>query len=138
MKDEQLKLIRETQTTLFYMREDGVIITYPSENKNIVSTAAIAIENMKAIEDLCPDHKRQMISYMNERKYSKEERRQYQETENVWLSELALIVDSPMKRMLGNFFLGVNKVDVPTKLFSSKEDAEKWLNNRKMNREKRE
>jgi hypothetical protein len=93
---------------------------------------------MKAIEDLCPDHKRQMISYMNERKYSKEERRQYQETENVWLSELALIVDSPMKRMLGNFFLGVNKVDVPTKLFSSKEDAEKWLNNRKMNREKRE
>ncbi len=40
----------------------------------------------------------------------------------------ALLVDSPVNRLLGNFFLSVSKPKVPTKLFTSKEEAMTWLN----------
>ncbi len=39
----------------------------------------------------------------------------------------ALLIDSPMTKTIGNFFLGINKPTVPTKLFSSEEEAISWL-----------
>jgi len=42
-------------------------------------------------------------------------------------SKAALIVTSPISRIIGNFFLGLNKPLKPTKLFTSKEEALKWL-----------
>lgn len=40
---------------------------------------------------------------------------------------LALIVASPVSRMIGNFFLGLNRPICPTRLFSDFEPAEAWL-----------
>jgi hypothetical protein len=40
---------------------------------------------------------------------------------------LALVVSSPVSRVLGNFFLGVNRPAVPTRLFGDVETAERWL-----------
>ncbi len=40
---------------------------------------------------------------------------------------VALIIDSPLSRMIGNFYLGFNKPPVPTRLFTSVEEAEGWL-----------
>lgn len=42
-------------------------------------------------------------------------------------SKAALIVTGDISRLIGNFFLGFNKPLKPTKLFSNKEDALKWL-----------
>lgn len=42
-------------------------------------------------------------------------------------SKAALIVTSPISRIIGNFFLGLNKPLKPTRLFTNKEDAIKWL-----------
>ena len=39
----------------------------------------------------------------------------------------ALLVDSPVNRLLGNFFLSVSKPKVPTKLFTSQDEAVDWL-----------
>ena len=39
----------------------------------------------------------------------------------------ALIVNSPVSKMLGNFFLGLNKPKMPVKLFNSVEEGIKWL-----------
>lgn len=42
-------------------------------------------------------------------------------------SKAALIVTSPISRIIGNFFLGLNKPLKPTRLFTNKEDALLWL-----------
>lgn len=38
-----------------------------------------------------------------------------------------IIIGSSISRVLGNFYLGINKPAVPTKLFDNETDAIKWL-----------
>ena len=42
-------------------------------------------------------------------------------------ARLALLVGSPVSRMLGNAYLGINKLPCPTKLFTDMERAAEWL-----------
>lgn len=44
-------------------------------------------------------------------------------------SKCALLITSPISRIIGNFFLGANKPLKPTRLFTNKEEALKWLKN---------
>lgn len=39
----------------------------------------------------------------------------------------AIIIDSSVSKVVGNFFLGINKPAVPTKLFSDDKGAVEWL-----------
>ncbi len=39
----------------------------------------------------------------------------------------ALLISSPLSRALGNFFLGLNKPHMPTRLFTSEAEALAWL-----------
>jgi hypothetical protein len=39
----------------------------------------------------------------------------------------ALIVSSPVSRIIGNLFLKINKPKIPTMLFTDPEDAKKWI-----------
>ena len=39
----------------------------------------------------------------------------------------AIIIDSSVSKVVGNFFLGINKPAVPTKLFLDELNAVKWL-----------
>lgn len=46
----------------------------------------------------------------------------------------AIITNSPMQKMFGNFYLTFKKSKIPTRLFSSKEEALNWIEkNRFMN-----
>lgn len=40
---------------------------------------------------------------------------------------VALLVKSPVSRMIGNFFLGVSRASYPTRVFDSEQDALDWL-----------
>jgi len=40
---------------------------------------------------------------------------------------VALVVKSPISRVIGNFFLGINKPSFPTKLFSNEDEAIQWF-----------
>jgi len=40
---------------------------------------------------------------------------------------VALVVNSPVARVIGNFFMGLNKPRIPTRLFKSVEDALPWV-----------
>lgn len=42
-------------------------------------------------------------------------------------TKAALIVSKPISKIIGNFFLGLNKPINPTKLFTNKENGLKWL-----------
>ena len=39
----------------------------------------------------------------------------------------ALLVESPLSRLIGNFFIGLNKTKFPTKLFTNEDEAMDWL-----------
>ena len=40
---------------------------------------------------------------------------------------VAIIVDSPMTKIIGNFYLGLNKPTAPTKMFTDKQEALAFL-----------
>ena len=42
-------------------------------------------------------------------------------------SGMAMLVDSPMQRMLGNIFFFINRPPYPTRMFSEQEEALTWL-----------
>lgn len=41
----------------------------------------------------------------------------------------AIIIQSPLSSIIGNFFMGINKPRVPARLFTNEADAVKWLQN---------
>jgi hypothetical protein len=43
------------------------------------------------------------------------------------MKRLALITTSPISRIVGNFWMQISRPTVPTRLFSSEEDALNWL-----------
>lgn len=43
------------------------------------------------------------------------------------VTAIAMLVSSPLSRIIGNFFLGLNKPTVPTKMFTSEIDAIAWM-----------
>lgn len=40
---------------------------------------------------------------------------------------VALLIESPLSRMIGNFYLGFNRPEVPTRLFTHEGEALAWL-----------
>jgi hypothetical protein len=42
---------------------------------------------------------------------------------------VALLIGSPVSRVIGNFFLGINKPPYPTRIFTSEAEALSWLKN---------
>ena len=40
---------------------------------------------------------------------------------------IAIIVSSPVSRVIGNFLIGLNKPSYPIKLFTKVKEAEDWL-----------
>lgn len=44
-----------------------------------------------------------------------------------YVNAIGLVVKSPVSMLIGNFFQGINKSSVPTKLFTSEKKAILWL-----------
>lgn len=42
---------------------------------------------------------------------------------------IAMLVSSPLSRIIGNFFLGLNRPVVPTRMFTDRDQAESWILN---------
>lgn len=43
------------------------------------------------------------------------------------VTAIAMLVKSPVSRIIGNFFLGLNKPTVPTRMFNVEKDAVVWM-----------
>lgn len=60
--------------------------------------------------------------------FSREARHYYASEEAAAVaSAAAIIVGTPVSRVLGNFYLGLSNPRLPSRLFSSEEEALKWL-----------
>ena len=69
-----------------------------------------------------------LVDLENLKTVSKESRGIYSSKETSrFFSAAALLVGNPVSRILGNFYLGINKTAMPVKMFTNKDEAFAWL-----------
>ena len=118
----------EARVGISFLRADGII------QVDILAGAEIrisdAIELIEAQTVFAAGKKRPLFIDASKLKSMSRDARnhfgQKQAAENV--TALALLTNSPVSRVIGNFFMGLNKPIFPTRLFSSETDAISWLN----------
>ena len=117
----------ETRTARIWLGEDGIIrvslIGVKSEG------VAIARENWEALSQTSQGKIRPVFADIrNVKSVGAEERRFYARIETKDLiNAVAFLVDSPLSRVIGSFFLGFNRLPIPIKIFTSEEQALEWL-----------
>ena len=69
-----------------------------------------------------------LVDMSRVRSISKEAREEYvKETEEPFVTAVALVTNSSVSRMIGNFFIGLNHGIVPARLFTDPGKAREWL-----------
>lgn len=110
-----------------WMGDDGIARTCVKPNIDI--EVEHAVENSKTVTSFYKDKKFPiMIDARNIKSMSYEARHHFsahgRETKT---NAFGIIIGSAISRVLGNFYLGINKPAVPTKLFDNEHDAIEWL-----------
>ncbi len=116
-----------TQTAKFWLGEDGIIrgIILPTAEHTLTD----AKENTEASEKLSKGEKHPVFIDLRKCKsITSEARAHYARKEAAEeANAIALFIGSPVSKVIGNFFLGLNKPLCPTRLFTSEAEALGWL-----------
>lgn len=116
----------ETRTAKMWMGADGIIRVHFLGIDE--ATLAEAQEYLVAFKQLAGDRKRPMLGVMGEVRSAPRPIREYLIREGPrYQSAVALLVKSPMSRIIANFFLGLNKPAIPLRLFNNEAEAIEWL-----------
>jgi hypothetical protein len=120
-------VFRETAKIRFRFGPDNIL--YTECVPNTVMTLDDGRESTRVSAELVNYRPRPLLCDLtNVVKMTQECRRHFAGEEHAaTFSRCALIVTSPISRIIGNFFLGLNKPLKPTRLFNNKEDGLKWL-----------
>ncbi len=112
-----------------WMGEDGIARTKVKPNSEIILEHAA--ENSKAVNSLFTDKKFPIMIDARGIRSMTREAREFFSTRGRDTNTCAfgIIIKSPLSRTVGNFFLGLNKPAVPTRLFDNETDAVEWLKN---------
>lgn len=88
-----------------------------------------ALENSKAVNSFYTEKKYPLLVDARDIKsITKEARKQFAVNDrDTGIISFALIVKSPLSRVIGNFFMGLNKPSIPARLFDNEEEAILWL-----------
>jgi len=116
-----------TRTVRYYVEDDILYaVMLPVEN-----TIADARENVRAITQLIGDRRYPCLADMRLLKSIDRETRMYYVGPEMTrlMSVVAMVIKSPLQRLIGNFFLTVNKAAFPIRLFTSETEALAWLRN---------
>lgn len=117
------------EVTCFYswMGEDGIARTKVKPGAEV--TVDFARENSTAVNALFTGKKYPLLIDARGIKSMTRDARNQFSTKGRETNVLAfgIVIGSPLSRVIGNFFMGINKPAVPTRLFDNEEDAEKWL-----------
>lgn len=111
----------------FWIDQQG--IGHTNYNKDTSLTFDDAVNEVRIMKEMSGDKKIPVLVDINNVKSIPRESRVYYAGENagkVYMA-VALLIGSQTSRILGNFFLGLNKPKMPVKLFTSEEEALKWL-----------
>lgn len=111
-----------------WMGDDGIVRTKVKENSEIVLTDAI--ENSKAVNSFDNEIYPLIVDTSMAKSITKEARDYFsmKERESKVIA-FAIIINSPLSKIIANFFMGLNKPRVPVQLFNNEEKAIDWCKN---------
>lgn len=119
----------ETNKGRFYLDEAGVVRgeALPGTDQNY--TRADAEVLIGAIATLAEGRRVPILLNMSQiRSVDREARDYFSSPAIVAVAQaVALVVPSPVSRVIGSFFIGINRPPFPIKLFVSEDDAHAWL-----------
>jgi hypothetical protein len=110
-----------------WMGEDGIARTKVKPEIDI--TLNHALENTEAVTSLYIDKKFPILIDSRGIKSMSRDAREHFSTRgrDSKTNAFGIVIKSPLSRVVGNFFLGLNKPAVPTRLFDNEHDALEWL-----------
>lgn len=120
-------MYRESNKIKFTLRPDNILHT--TVLPNTVMTLEDGLESTRISAEMVNNNPLPLLCDLtNVIKMTQECRQHFAGQEhNKTLTKAALIVTNPISRLLGNFFLGLNRPIKPTKLFTDYDAALKWL-----------
>jgi len=126
---DEIQMIRErhTEKIIFALREDGILCT--SCVPDTIMTLEEARFSTRITNELQENIPHPLLCDLsNVVKMTKECREHFAGKEHgETFTKSALLVSNPISKIIGNFFLGLNKPIKPTRLFTNKEKAIEWL-----------
>lgn len=110
-----------------WMGEDGICRTKTKPLAEI--RLKEAIENSGAVSSFYKGQKYPLLVDARNVKYMEREARKHFSTNgrDTKINSFAVMVKSPLSRMIGNFFMGLNKPMMPARLFDDEQEAIAWL-----------
>lgn len=116
-----------TRNCRMRLGEDGIIreVVFPGSVEDLEA----AREAIAAVAQISGGTRRPLfIDIRRVRAVNREARELFgSEEASRWVTAVALLVGSPVSRVIGNFLLGLNKLGVPIQLFTSESSAIDWL-----------
>ena len=98
--------------------QDGADIQIEDARQNTVKVINVTSGKV------CP----MLVDTRNIRSISKEARDHFSMRDRKGhVNSIGILIHSPLSRIIGNFFMGLNKPTVPTKLFTDQRTAMAWL-----------
>ena len=106
--------------------EEGV---FHAEVLSDTFTLAMAEESIRTRMEMTRGQTLPILSDSRRVKDFTKDARQYlaKDENTMYISAGAIIISSQLQKILGNFFLLINRPNVPSKLFTNKEEALMWL-----------
>ena len=110
-----------------WMGDDGIGRTKVKPGAEI--TIEYARENSDAVNSLYLEKKFPlMIDSRGIKSMTRDARNQFStKGRETHVLALGIIISSSVSRVIGNFFMGINKPAIPTRLFDNEIEAQKWL-----------
>ena len=117
----------ETSSSRIWLDENGILHTV--NRPGCCFDLAAAQENIHAVRNFLNGRKVPVAVDLRGTRSVSREARQYYAKEDGAVETLAtaLIVDSPVGRIIGNFFIGLHKPKSPVKIFDIETEAVEWL-----------
>lgn len=121
--------VREITCYWTWMGEDGVAVT------KVKPGAEIGLEEAKENSDITDAFYQErgekfplLIDSVDIKSMTREARQHFAvEDRQTGILAMAIIVGSPLSRIIANFFMGLQHQGVPCKVFTDEEKARKWL-----------
>lgn len=117
----------QTKTEHIVLEDNGLI--YCTVLKGLYMDLSDAKENLEAINTLAKGKRVPVLVDIRQSKGVSQKCRAYfagDEAAQIQ-SACALLIESPLSKLIGNFFIGFNKTKFPTKLFTDESSARAWL-----------
>lgn len=117
----------ELRTFTTWLGDDGICYTVVKPNVEIDIKDALA--NSLVIKEISSGQTFPLLVNLKAIKSITKDARDHFSMGNrtPGVNAIAMLIESPGSRIIGNFFLGLNKPAVPTKLFNEKNQAMEWL-----------